>query len=92
MHEYHTNPGRILQFYVRHEAKIKELNLPDLPLLMTEYGLRTGVGDAGRPNNLQNASGEIAGMILGSYCKNLKMSHGAPSTIRISSLGARCLS
>ncbi|MGX8709749.1 MAG: hypothetical protein ACQGTM_05805 [bacterium] len=73
MHEYHTNPGRILQFYVRHEAKIKELNLPDLPLLMTEYGLRTGVGDAGRPNNLQNASGEIAGMILGSYCKNLKM-------------------
>ncbi len=73
MHEYHTNPGRILQFYIRHEAKIKELNLPDLPLLMTEYGLRTGVGDAGRPNNLQNASGEIAGMILGSYCKNLKM-------------------
>lgn len=73
MHEYHTNPGRILQFYVRHEAKIKALGLPDLPLLMTEYGLRTGVGDAGRPNNLQNASGEIAGMILGSYCENLRM-------------------
>ena len=73
MHEYHTNPGRILQFYVRHEAKCRALGLPQLPLLMTEYGLRTGVGDAGRPNNLQNASGEIAGMILGSYCTGLKM-------------------
>lgn len=73
MHEYHTNPCRVLEFYVRHEAKIKELGLPELPLLMSEYGLRVGVGDAGRPNNLQNASGEIAGMILASYCKNLKV-------------------
>lgn len=73
MHEYHTNPGRILEFYVRHQDKIKELNLPDLPIMMSEYGLRVGIGDTGRPNNLQNASGEIAGMILGSYCHNLKI-------------------
>ena len=73
MHEYHTNPGRILQFYIRHQAKISQLGLPELPLLMTEYGMRTGKGDAGRPNNLQNASGEVAGLLLGSICPNLKM-------------------
>jgi hypothetical protein len=73
MHEYHTNPQRIMEFYLRHQEMISELNLPDLPLLMTEYGLRVGVGDAGRPTNIQNACGEIAGMILGSHCPNLKM-------------------
>lgn len=73
MHEYHTNPGRILEFYVRHEAKVHELGLPELPLMMTEYGLRLGEGDAGRPTNLQNACGEIRGLILGSYCENLRM-------------------
>lgn len=73
MHEYHTNPCRILEFYIRHEAKIKALGLPGLPLMMSEYGLRVGIGDAGRPNNLQNASGEIAGMILASYCEQLKV-------------------
>lgn len=73
MHEYHTNPSRILEFYIRHESRIRELGLPDLPLFMTEYGLRVGVGDAGRPHNLQNASGEIAGFILGSYCENLRI-------------------
>lgn len=73
MHEYHTNPQRIMEFYMRHQEMISELNLPDLPLLMTEYGLRTGIGDAGRPTNIQNASGEISGMILGSHCTNLKM-------------------
>lgn len=73
MHEYHTNPYRIMEFYMRHQEAIKELNLPNLPLLMTEYGLRVGVGDAGRPTNIQNASGEIAGMIIGSHCPNLKM-------------------
>ncbi len=73
MHEYHTNPCRILEFYVRHEALVHELGLPDLPLMMTEYGLRVGEGDAGRPHNLQNACGEIQGMILGSYCENLRM-------------------
>lgn len=73
MHEYHTNPGRVLEFYVRHHAKLKELKLPVLPLMMSEYGLRVGIGDAGRPHNLQNASGEIAGMILASYCEELKV-------------------
>ncbi|MDU5109548.1 MAG: hypothetical protein E6248_03815 [Clostridium sp.] len=73
MHEYHTNPLRIMEFYLRHEEMINELSLPNLPLLMTEYGLRVGIGDAGRPTNLQNASGEIAGMIIGSHCNNLKM-------------------
>lgn len=73
MHEYHTNPSRILEFYVRHHAKLEELHLPTLPLMMSEYGLRVGIGDAGRPHNLQNASGEIAGMLLGSYCSELKM-------------------
>lgn len=73
MHEYHTNPLRIMEFYLRHEEMITELGLPNLPLLMTEYGLRVGIGDAGRPTNLQNASGEIAGMIIGSHCSNLKM-------------------
>jgi hypothetical protein len=73
MHEYHTNPYRIMEFCMRHQGLINELNLPELPLLMTEYGLRVGIGDAGRPTNIQNASGEIAGMILGSHCPNLKM-------------------
>lgn len=73
MHEYHTNPQRIMEFYMRHEEMIHELNLPDLPLLMTEYGLRVGLGDAGRPTNIQNSCGEIAGMILASHCTNLKM-------------------
>ena len=41
--------------------------------MMSEYGMRYGLGDAGRPDNLHNASGEVAGMLLGSYCKNLKM-------------------
>jgi hypothetical protein len=73
MHEYHTNPQRIMEFCMRHQEMINELNLPNLPLLMTEYGLRNGVGDAGRPTNIQNASGEIPGMILGSHYPNLKM-------------------
>lgn len=73
MHEYHTNPQRITEFYLRHQELLQELKLPDLPLLMTEYGLRVGVGDAGRPTNIQNAAGEIAGMIIGSHCKNLRM-------------------
>lgn len=73
MHEYHTNPQRIMEFCMRHEEMIKLLNLPELPLLMTEYGLRVGLGDAGRPTNIQNAAGEISGMILGSHCSNLKM-------------------
>ncbi|KUO71022.1 MAG: hypothetical protein APF77_15090 [Clostridia bacterium BRH_c25] len=73
MHEYHTNPQRIMEFCMRHQEMINELNLPDLPLLMTEYGLRVGIGDAGRPTNIQNAAGEIAGMILGSHYPNLKM-------------------
>ena len=73
MHEYHTNPCRILEFYVRHEARVHELGLPELPVLMTEYGLRCGVGDAGRPSNLQNACGEIQGLILGSCCERLRM-------------------
>lgn len=73
MHEYHTNPQRIMEFCMRHQEIINELGLPDLPLLMTEYGLRVGVGDAGRPTNIQNASGEISGMILGSHYPNLKM-------------------
>ena len=73
MHEYHGNPCRILEFYIRHEELRKEFNLPELPLMMSEYGMRYGLGDAGRPDNLHNASGEVAGMLLGSYCKNLKM-------------------
>lgn len=70
-HDYHMNPGRLLEFYVRHKADIKELNLPDLPMLVTEYGMRTGPGDAGRPHNLQNAGGEIPGLILSSYCDDM---------------------
>lgn len=73
MHEYHTDPNRITVFYLRHQALLHELKLPDLPLFMTEYGLRVGVGDAGRPTNIQNAAGEIAGMIIGSHCQNLRM-------------------
>jgi hypothetical protein len=73
MHEYHTNSYRIMEFYLRHQELLKALDLPELPLLMTEYGLRVGVGDAGRPTNLQNACGEIAGMIIGSHCPDLKM-------------------
>lgn len=73
MHEYHTNPQRIMEFCMRHQEMLDELKLPELPLLMTEYGLRVGVGDAGRPTNIQNAAGEIAGMILGSHYPNLKM-------------------
>lgn len=73
MHEYHTNPQRIMEFCMRHQEIINELNLPELPLLMTEYGLRVGIGDAGRPTNIQNAAGEISGMILGSHYPKLKM-------------------
>lgn len=73
MHEYHTDSRRILEFYVRHQSRLHELGLPDLPLMMTEYGLRLGEGDEGRPTNLQNACGEIRGMILGSYCERLRM-------------------
>ncbi|MBL4937556.1 hypothetical protein JK636_17710 [Clostridium sp. YIM B02515] len=73
MHEYHTNPQRIMEFYMRHQEIIHELKLPDLPLLMTEYGLRVGLGDAGRPTNIQNSCGEIAGMILASHCPSLKI-------------------
>lgn len=73
IHDYHMNPCRILEFYIRHEKKCGELNLPKLPILMSEYGMRNGIGDAGRPTNLQNASGEVSGFILGSYCENLHM-------------------
>ena len=73
MHEYHTNPSRIMEFCMKHQEMIHTLGLPNLPLLMTEYGLRVGIGDAGRPTNIQNAAGEIPGMILGSYYPNLKM-------------------
>ena len=72
-HEYHMDPQRILEFCARHDRLIHELGLPELPLFMTEYGMRTGVGDKGRPHNLQNACGEIPGMILGARCRNLKM-------------------
>ena len=72
-HEYHGNPYRVMELYMRHEELIHELNLPDLPIFMTEYGMRYGLGDAGRPNTLQNASGEIPGMIIGSHCKNMAM-------------------
>lgn len=73
MHEYHTDVRRIAEFCMRHQEAINTLQLPDLPLFMTEYGLRVGLGDAGRPTNIQNAAGEIAGLILASHYPQLKV-------------------
>ncbi|NCB32660.1 MAG: hypothetical protein EOM64_02050 [Erysipelotrichia bacterium] len=70
-HEYHTNPYRVMELYMRHMEMIREFNLPDLPIFLSEYGMRNGLGDAGRPTCMQNASGEIPGFVIGSHCHNL---------------------
>lgn len=73
MHEYDTNILRIPEFYTLHQESIRLLNLPDLPIFMTEYGLRNCPGDIGRPSHMQNASGEISGFIISSHCHKLKV-------------------
>lgn len=72
-HEYHADAYRIYEFYQLHNQLVQELGLPKAPLLMTEYGMRYGLGDAGRPNNLQNASGEIPGFFVALRCPGLRV-------------------
>jgi hypothetical protein len=66
MHDYNENPYRMLYFYNMHQAWIKELGLPDLPVFVDEYGFTrtTGIWT----DNLKNASGVLAAMIM---CSNL---------------------
>ncbi len=68
MHDYNPNIYRLLDFTNRHRETIKRLGLPDVPLFINEYGVCrcTSVPT----DSLKNASGVIAGMILGSHLEN----------------------
>lgn len=62
MHDYNGHPKRLKVFYEMHHAWIKELNLPDLPIFVDEYGFTqtTGVWT----DSLKNAAGVLSAMIL----------------------------
>ncbi|MGG6311960.1 hypothetical protein [Paenibacillus macerans] len=62
MHDYNGHPNRMKAFYDMHHAWIKELNLPDLPIFVDEYGFTrtTGIWT----DNLKNAAGVLSAMIL----------------------------
>ena len=65
MHDYSQDSNRLSAFYKMHQAWIKELGLPDLPIFVDEYGFTktTGVWT----DNLKNASGVLVAMILASH-------------------------
>ncbi len=67
MHDYNPNIYRLLDFTNRHRETVERLGLPDVPLFINEYGV---CGCTSVPtDSLKNASGVIAGMILGSHLK-----------------------
>jgi len=68
MHDYSPNMYRIMDFYIRHKNMVKKLNLPNVPLFINEYG--TTHATEVLTENLQNASGIISGMIMGSHLEN----------------------
>lgn len=62
MHDYNGHPNRMKVFYEMHNAWIKELGLPELPIFVDEYGhtQTTGIWT----DSLKNAAGVLSAIIL----------------------------